>query len=167
MSSRWDDWDIKCPSAVIDGTDFPICEPTSMGRTARKRFFAKKTGGPALRYVFATHVETSAFIWVSQAFPGGTSEALICISCLQDCMLPGERFLADRLFRHYPDHFITSPSYDCEQTRRLNSVRSRIERRIGRLASFSFLCQRYRSDDYSFHALVVEVLCRIINFVGL
>ena len=164
---RWEDWDLICPSCVADGTDYAIFEPQNQPQRVRKRFFAKKTGGPSLRYMFVTHVESGRFLWVSRAFPGGTSEPLIAISALQDKLLPGERKLADRLFRNYHDTFITSPSYDCERSRRLNSIRSRIERRIGRLSSFGFLNTTYRSNDYEFHANVVEVLCRIIKCVGL
>ena len=94
--------------------------------------------------MFVTHVETGKFLWVSRAFPGGTSEPMILLSYLQPLLLPGERILADRLFRHYDDVSITSTGYDCERTRRLDSVRSRIERRIGRLASFGILRNTYR-----------------------
>ena len=72
-----------------------------------------------------------------------------------------------RLFRHYDEFFITSSGYDCERTRRLDSVRSRIERRIGRLSTFRILSTTYRSENYEFHADVVNVLCRMINLVNL
>ena len=156
-----------CPSCVADGSDYAIFEPRNQPQRVRKRFFAKKTGGPSLRYLFVTHVESGKFLWVSRAFAGGTSEPLIALSALQPQLLPGERKLADRLFRQYDDVFITSTGYDCERTRRLDSVRSRIERRIGRLSSFRILSTTYRSNDYEFHADVVNVLCRIVNYVNL
>ena len=155
-----------CPSCVADGCDFAIQEPSNQPQRVRKRFFAMKTGGPSLRYLFVTHVESGKFLWVSRAFAGGTSEPLILMSALLPRLLPGERILADRLFRHHDEVFITSSGYDCERTRRLDSVRSRIERRIGRLATFQILSTTYRSDNYEFHADVVNVLCRVINCCG-
>ena len=156
-----------CPSCVADGSDYAIQEPTNQPQRVRKRFFAKKTGGPALSYLFVTHVESGKSLWVSRAFAGGTSELLILLSVLSPLLLPGERILADRLFRHHDDVFITSTGYNCERSRRLDSVRSRIERRIGRLSTFRILSTTYRSEDYDFHADVVDALCRIINLVRL
>ena len=111
---RWEEWDHKSPSCIVDGTPVSILDLRRIPWEDRSRFFSKKKGGPALQYVFAVHVQTGKFVYVSSAYPGGASEITIIEEELADRMEAGEKFLADRLFR-FSSRFITSSAHGLER----------------------------------------------------
>ena len=115
------------PSFLVDGTDVPIMEPKNTTWRQKAKFYSHKLGGPALRYLIGTHVETGEIVWASSAYPAGTYEPKILEIEVADLLIPGEKALADRLFANNP-LFITRLPHDCLITRTYDSVRSKIER---------------------------------------
>ncbi len=165
LRRRWINWTIEGPSCVVDGADVPIFEPPNQARRVRTKFFAKKCGGPALKYLFVTHVSSGEFLWASEAFPGGCYEPHVVEQQVIPHLYPREKILADRLYRSHK-RFLTSTGKKDEWSRRVDSVRSRVERRIGRLNSFAIFRDRYRSANYHAHSEYDQVLCRMINLCG-
>merc|ERR1712110_289283 len=104
------------------------------------------------------------FLWVSPAFPGGAYEPAVAMERLLPLLQQEEKVLADRLYRFH-HQFLTSTGRRDEWSRRIDSVRSRVERRIGRLNSFAIFRDRYRSANYDAHYEYVQILCRIMNLL--
>lgn len=165
FSERWRNWKVVSPSAIFDGAECPIKEPVNMSFTNRKQFYSRKCKGAGLKYIFAVHVETGYFLWVSAAFPGGASEPAIVIDNLGHEIIDNERWMGDRLFRNYKDYFIVAEAHDCEYSDTFNSIRSLVERRIGLLNNMGIFRDRYRSFNYDLHQSLVHLMCRIFNFV--
>ena len=129
------------PSCIVDAADCPIWEPENMPRHVRQKFYSRKCGGPGLKYGFAVHCETGEFLWLSTAYPGGASEARIFIEELCWLQIDGERYLADRLFRHYPTQFLTSSGGSTPRDLRIDSVSHAWSGRLEGCTRSSFLAQ--------------------------
>ena len=112
----------------------------------------------------AVHCDSGDFVWVSKAYPGATAETEIVRKELEAALVDGEKLLADRLFSSGP--YITALPYDCERTRRVNSVRSKVERKISEIKNFSIFRQSYRSTDYLVHENIFHLICRFINIIN-
>jgi len=149
----------------MDGTDFLVLEDRRIPWSYRRQFYSSKLGGAAFRYIIGTHVETGEIVYLSDCYPGAASEPNIIIEELNDLMEDGEKFMADRLYRHYPDHFIVADAVDNEYTRRFNSIRSKVERRIGRVKKFGIFVHQYRGRSPTIHARLLFITVRIINYV--
>ena len=166
LEDRWEDWDYFNPSCIVDGSDIPILEPESTTWGEKTAFFSHKTGGPTLRYMILVSVATKRFIWCSDAFPGGTSEARIVLETVWDRFLPGERILGDSLFSAPAYmHVFTTPlrATDQETYHRLSSMRAAVEHSFEQLKNFKIATTRFRSTDYHFHEICIRLLCKILN----
>ena len=150
----------------MDGSDVPIMEPEKTTWGEKTAFYCHKTGGPTLRYMILVSITTKRFLWISDAFPGGTSEARIVTETVWDKFLPGERILGDSLFSAPAYmHIFTTPmrAQDQASYERLSSMRAAVEHSFEQIKNFSIARSRYRSTDYEFHEICMRVICRIIN----
>ena len=111
-------------------------------------------------------IVTKRFLWISDAFPGSTSEARIITETVWDRFLPGERILGDSLFSAPAlQHVFITPmrAPDVETYQHLSSMRAAVEHSFEQIKNFSIASTRYRSSDYSFHEVCMRVICKVIN----
>lgn len=161
--ARFDDWNLVSPSCIADGFDCPILDPRIIPFARRVVYHSHKIGH-ALRYVVAVHINSGKFVWLSNSYPGATSEIAICRNELFPLLLPNERIMADRLFR-FSDRFLTATGTRCALTTWVNTVRSLVERRIGLIKHFRIFTDRFRSPNYDLHCRFVRLCCRLINLL--
>lgn len=165
FANRFSGWDSIAPSAIADGTDFKIWEPVNSSWRVRPLFYSVKHGGPALRYMILCHCITGEVLWISEPYPGSASEINIVRENFEGLLQPGEKFLADRLFRNVSDLFVTPTGNRTDWDILLQSVRSLVERKIGRVKKFHIFQNTWRGD-WDFHQRLLYVSFRMFNVLN-
>ena len=81
---------------TVDGTDFPINEPSPFNR----KWKSHKFGHAGLRYEIGICIQTGWIVWVNGPYPAGQWMDL-CISRdgVNQAMEPGELFVADKTYK--------------------------------------------------------------------
>ena len=140
-------------------------EPRNTVWSEKRAFYSVKRGGPTLRYMILISIATRRFIWISDAFPGGTSEIRIVQEFAAPLLEPGERILGDQLFNKpaLQSIFICPQKNELLEYERLSSIRARVEHSFEMLKNFAIASNTFRSFDYALHEMSMNVLCRIIN----
>lgn len=88
---------------TVDGTDFPIYEPTPYSR----KWYSHKFKGPGLRYEIAMSIQSGDIVWCNGPYPAGWSDLKIARDALVFQLEPGEMVCADGGYRDGGEFFQT------------------------------------------------------------
>jgi DDE superfamily endonuclease len=126
---------------TVDGTDFPIFEPTQFSPA----WYTKKFNGPGVRYEVAVAIGTGDICWIHGPFPAGAMNDITIFRVgLKRRLHQTERVWADKGYRG--DIKCITPYDAISEAHRVEMgiARGRHETINGRLASWDCLNQVWR-----------------------
>ncbi len=93
---RWEKWNIRKPSIMLDCMKCPITAPTEDAWE-----YVVGTNAFGVKYEIGCSLGVPRVCWVSGPWKGAASDKTICTqSGIQQAMCPDERALADKIYRH-------------------------------------------------------------------
>ena len=142
---KWQDRFLSAPTDAtcvvsVDGTGFPICEPTPFDR----KWYSQKFRGAGLRCEVGVGIYTGRIVWFNGPFPcGAFPDRNIARLCLHQALAPSETYLADGRYRDQNSPAVTPTGQwrysDCQRA----VVRACHETVNRRLKTFALLGSRY------------------------
>ena len=143
---------------LIGLSDFKTWEPKHPFLLVDRKYCSHKFKHGGMRYGIALSIFTQHCVWVSKAYPAGTSDIEIFEDGLEKMMKDYKLGLADGGYGGHKKISIPNPMDD-KQTHNFKSrARLRQETFNGRLKHFAILRDTYR-HDLSHHRDVVAALC--------
>ena len=149
----------------VDGTDFPIQEPSPFS----KKWYSYKFNGAGIRYEVGILIQTGWIVWLNGPFPAGCyNDRQIAEDTLHLALAPGEMYLGDRVYygkktaRQYAvtNHTRFARS-DREYDRSL--CRARHECINSRFKKFEILKREFRHHCIQKHKLVTYAVANILQ----
>ena len=144
---------------TVDGTDYRIQEPYPWRSDINRKFYSHKFKGPGLRYEIGICIKTGHIVWYHGPFPCGAFPDLKIFRLkLKECLLPGEKVIADQ---GYKGEFRVCTKLNAEDEihkKSMSVARARHETVNRRLKQWQSLQQIWRHDR-SKHEHVFQSVC--------
>ena len=143
----------------LDGTDFPINEPSPFS----KIWFSHKFNGPAIRYEIGISLRTSDIVWAFGGVkPGDFPDLELARSCVVDMIDDGELIVADN---GYNDSWVflndRKGSYEPQDTA-IRQYLARHESVNKRIRDFKILSDKYKGK-LSFHPRIFHACVNLVQ----
>jgi hypothetical protein len=143
----------------VDGTDCPIQEPTKFSG----RWYSHKFKGAGLRYELGISIQTGWIVWKNGPYPcWAFPDIKIARHKLVKELLPGEKYVADRVYFDGGQFADTPTGFSTLKQRMQSLVRAQHETVNSRLKKFHILSTRYR-NDINTHYLIFHALCNVLQ----
>ena len=149
---------------TIDGTDFPIYEPTQWSPS----WFSQKFNGPGVRYEVAVAINTGDICWINGPFPCGRFPDLKIFKIgLKQRLHQTERVWADRGYRGDLKCITPCDAVSDAHSVEMGIARARHETINGRFADWQCLNQVWRHQrskhNMTFQAIAMVTQLAQIN----
>jgi len=167
FEDRWENWSYKQPSFIIDTFKCPISEPTMNGWQ-----YIQGTDKWWYKYEVAVAIGSPRIVWLAGPFKGAASDSSIAdVSGIKNAMVPGERALADKIYRHSKETFICPISGDKGKLPKeekaynflIYSARQTVERGIKRMRNGKFSKHTWRYGPH-LHKLCMMCQAKLTNW---
>ena len=159
------------PSLIIDGTDLPVWRPPIPDEIKGdpeaefyylQNWFSFKLRTYAIKYEIGVHVLTGKIVWIYGPKRGAVHDGRLTRERLLKVLPKGERALADRGYSGVPGCLTPMKGRRNATDKRLDDIRRKVERVIGRIKFFNILYREYRGN-LDLHPAIFDVVCRIVN----
>jgi hypothetical protein len=163
---------------IIDGTDLEILRPPLPPELENashaeqwefyKLWYSHKLNTTAIKYELGVHVKTGKIVWFHGPFRGATADISIFRDSLMTKLVPREMVMADLGYCGTISILTAEKGSAYKEIRRtpedkiFNSVRSKIERTIGRIKFFN-ICHTAFRNSLASHRSIFDVVCRLTN----
>jgi hypothetical protein len=143
---------------TLDGTDFPIREPSPFS----PQWFSHKLNGPAARYEIGVSIQMGWIVWAYGPFPAGSFPDLkIARSRIVQFLGPREKVVADGGYRDGFQYFETPTGTRTIYEKMKSNARARHETVNSRIRRWRALTDIFRHDIVARHGPIFHAIINI------